>query len=69
MLGNPKYKKGEKVQFTFERNGELVTKTGYIEIIDAYGTFFKPDEVSYDIMERWERCLYKHVPESSVKSV
>ena len=67
MLGYPKFQKGDKVKFSFKKNGEMVTKTGYIEIVDAYGTFFKPDEVSYDIMERWERCLYKHVPESSVE--
>lgn len=63
MLGNPKYKLGEKVKFTL--NGKETI--GEVYIIDAYGTFEQNQEVSYDVMVDLpdnQKCLYKHVIET-----
>jgi hypothetical protein len=62
MLGKPKYKEGETVKFIF--NGEL--KTGFVFVVDRFGTFFYTEDVSYDIMVESENCLYKHIPEKYV---
>lgn len=64
MSGKPKYKRNEVVSFEIEG----LHRTGYIYVVDAYGTFFQVDEPSYDIMveEGSGRCLYKHIPESCV---
>ena len=64
MLGKPKYKYGDVV--TFDCEGKI--QTGSIAIIDAYGTFFYTEDVSYDIMgtRNGRRCLYKHIPEPLV---
>ncbi len=66
MIGNPKYSKGQKVRFMFNRAEE---KIGEIYIIDAYGTFGQNEEVSYDIRCAEENTLYKHVRESDVFAV
>ncbi len=69
MLGNPKFDYGDKVKF--EIDGK--TKVGTIEIIDAYGTFFYNEDVSYDIMVKEtdqfveENILYKHIHEKFVE--
>lgn len=62
MLGKPRYKKDDQVSFWAD--GEK--KTGFVYIVDAYGTFFQAEEPSYDIMVEDEigKCLYKHIPES-----
>ena len=70
MKGKPKYKLGDKVQFTLENEG---TFHGYVYIIDEYGTWDDPSDVSYDIMvEDWgpkkEECLFKHITEKLVSS-
>ena len=64
MLGNPKFKRNDAVRF--EINGEI--KTGWVYIVDRYGTFFQTKEPSYDIMveDADGPCLYKHIPESEV---
>lgn len=62
MLGNPKYTEGDRVQFTF--NGQV--KTGTVEIVDEYGTFFDDSDVSYDILIEEENTLYKHIREDRV---
>lgn len=51
MIGKPKYKIGDVVQFTIntDERDNLVC-TGTIEIIDKYGTFYQNSEVSYDVM-------------------
>lgn len=64
MIGKPKYKIGDKVSFKLEDT----TYTGYVHIVDAYGTFDNSSDVSYDIMvENWgpkkEKCLFKHINE------
>lgn len=68
MKGNPKFNYGDKVKFTLGKD----TFYGAIYIIDPYGTWDDPSDVSYDIMvdnygERKEQCLFKHITESLVK--
>lgn len=69
MKGKPKYKIGDNVSFTF--NDEKLS--GTVFIVDAYGTFEDPTDVSYDIMveddntdNAYNKCLYKHINEKSV---
>ena len=69
MKGKPKYKIGDKVSFIF--NDEKLS--GTVFIVDAYGTFEDPTDVSYDIMvdddnidSAYNKCLYKHINEKSV---
>lgn len=64
-LGRPQYQKGEIVYFDFNSGREVQEKTGKIEVVDAYGTYFQKDEVSYDILGR--DGLYKHIVESKVR--
>jgi hypothetical protein len=62
MKGNPKYKLNDTVEFkVFD---EILQ--GYIFVIDKYGTFDNPTDVSYDIMVESKNCLYKHVTEKLV---
>lgn len=73
MLGKPKYKRGDKVKFSLMIEGENLEFTGTVEIIDSYGTFEYPDDVSYDIMVEdfpgLGQTLCKHIPESYVTLV
>ena len=67
MIGKPKYKIGDKVSFKLEDT----IYTGYVHIVDAYGTFENSSDVSYDIMiENWgpkkEKCLFKHINENLI---
>lgn len=64
MKGKPQFKVGDKVRFFVQDT----MYTGHIYIVDAYGTFEYPDDVSYDIMLEDERCLYKHIPEICVSA-
>lgn len=71
MRGKPKYDYGDIVEFEIKENDEIITLTGSIYIVDAYGTFFQNDEPSYDIMVEHshydgEKCLYKHISERFV---
>lgn len=67
MKGNPKYKINDLVEFNFDG-----TKLqGNIYIIDKYGTFDNPTDVSYDIMVKScpkhpNGCLYKHITETEI---
>lgn len=61
MLGKPKYKQGQLVRFEFDN--EIME--GTIEIIDAYGTWADPSDVSYDILGLND-CFYKHVREDFI---
>ena len=67
MRGKPKFKYEEKVKFKI---GEE-TKEGTIYIIDEYGTFSDPSDVSYDIMSTYDgrKCLFKHVTEKLVSKL
>lgn len=62
MKGYPKYNLDNRVKFEFA--GEI--KEGRIYIIDKYGTFEDPSDVSYDIMVDLENCLYKHINEKYI---
>jgi hypothetical protein len=67
MKGKPKFKIGDKVQFTLDNE----TFYGEVYIVDAYGTWDDPNDVSYDIMvNNWgpkkEECLFKHITEKLV---
>ena len=67
MKGKPKFKIGDKVQFTLDNE----TFYGEVYIVDAYGTWDDPSDVSYDIMvNNWgpkkEECLFKHITEKLV---
>lgn len=64
MKGKPQFKVGDKVRFFVQDT----MYTGYVYIVDAYGTFEYPDDVSYDIMLEDEKCLYKHIPETYVSA-
>lgn len=62
MKGKPKYKLNDTVEFkVFDE-----VLQGYIFIVDKYGTFDNPTDVSYDIMVESKNCLYKHVTEKLV---
>lgn len=65
-MNKPLYEYGDKVEFLFNGEGELLE--GFIEIIDSYGTFFQREQPSYDIcVPSRNNCLYKHVPESDIR--
>jgi hypothetical protein len=49
----------------FEWKGE--TKVGEVYIVDKYGTFDYPFDVSYDIFVENENVLYKHFTETLVR--
>lgn len=63
-MKKPKYKIDDRVTFTL---GDRVL-TGTVAIVDAYGTFENPNEVSYDIIAVWEGrdTLFKHIGEHLV---
>lgn len=68
MKGKPQFKLGDRVQFTLPEEG---TFHGEVYIIDPYGTWDDPSDVSYDIMvDEWgpkkEQCLFKHITEKLV---
>lgn len=64
MIGKPKYKENNKVEFTIYENE---VRKGVIYVVDKYGTFFDKSDVSYDIYVAEENTLYKHVNEKHVK--
>lgn len=68
IIGKPKYKRKDVVQFVLE---ETVYQ-GTVDIVDAYGTFEQNEEPSYDILtpnfRNGETYLVKHIRESSVIS-
>jgi hypothetical protein len=68
MKGKPKFKYEEKVKFKF---GDKI-KEGTIYIIDEYGTWDDPSDVSYDIMSTTDdgrKCLFKHITEKLVSKL
>jgi hypothetical protein len=67
MRGHPKFKHEEKVKF---QCGDEI-KEGTIYIIDEYGTFSDPSDVSYDIMSELDgrKCLFKHITEKFVSKL
>ena len=67
MRGYPKYKINDKVYFIIEDK----KYEGTIYIIDKFGTFDNPSDVSYDIMSEYDGkpCLFKHITEKKVKKM
>lgn len=63
MKGRPKFKVGDEVCFDWK--GE--TKMGVVFVVDKYGTFDDPSDVSYDIFVEKENMLYKHFTEKLVR--
>lgn len=66
MIGKPKFKYGDVVEFMY--NNEKIV--GTVEIIDKYGTYFDKTNVSYDIMcdnYKGQPMFFKHVREDGVK--
>ena len=66
MRGKPKFKIGDSVQFILDNEGMF---HGEVYIVDAYGTFENPSDVSYDIMVddyNGAPCLFKHITEKLV---
>lgn len=64
MIGKPKYKELDKVEFAFIE-GEV--HKGVVWIVDKYGTYFDKSNVSYDIYVEEENMIYKHINEKYVK--
>lgn len=68
-VGRPKYRRGECVMFSYGSDDIY----GWIAVVDAYGTFGQPREVSYDIEgidgTQCDKTLYKHIPESVVERI
>ena len=68
-VGRPEYRRGERVMFS---NGSD-DMYGRIVVVDAYGTYGQPREVSYDIERldgtQYDKTLYKHIPESLVERI
>lgn len=64
MRGKPKFKVGEVVRFKCQDQ----VKVGTIEIVDKWGTFSDPTDVSYDIMVESENMFYKHFTEQDIIS-
>ncbi len=62
MLGKPKYTYGDIIEVQF---GDTKI-TGAVAIIDRYGTFADDSDVSYDILNKEENILYKHINEKYV---
>lgn len=64
MIGNPKYKENDKVEFELIENEVHI---GVVWIVDRYGTYYDKSDVSYDIYVEEENMLYKHINEKYVK--
>ena len=64
MLGNPKYKIGDIVEF--KCLDDDIIRVGVIAIVDRFGTFEYTDDVSYDILDKENKMLYKHFPEDTI---
>ena len=68
MIGEPKYKLGDKVKIDFDLGDGIQTFIGDIFIVDAYGTFEQNEEPSYDIMVEGVG-LFKHFREHLLTKV
>ena len=60
MVGKPKFKYGDVVEFSIDGN----KKQGVITIIDRFGIFVDDSEVYYDIFLKEENVLIKHMKEA-----
>lgn len=66
MIGKPKYKLGDKVIFVCDFNNKHEELEGEIWVVDEFGTFDDPSDVSYDIFVKEKNCLHKHFQEKYV---
>ena len=59
-----KYEIDDRVSFTLDN----IVITGTVVVVDTYGTFENPNEVSYDIIAVWEGrdTLFKHIGEHMI---
>lgn len=64
MIGKPKYKENDKVEFELIENEVHI---GVVWIVDRYGTYYDKSDVSYDIYVAEENMLYKHINEKYIK--
>lgn len=64
MIGKPKYKENDKVEFELIENEVHI---GVVWIVDRYGTYYDKSNVSYDIYVAEENMLYKHINEKYIK--
>lgn len=64
-LPQMKYFVGQKVNFKFNNEGEILH--GNVEIAD-FGGSIEHDYHSYDIYVKEDNTLYKHVPEAHILS-
>lgn len=64
MLGKPKYKENDLVEFKFFK--DKPNKEGIVYIVDKWGTLSDDSDVSYDILVKEENMLYKHISERYV---
>jgi len=62
MLGKPKYNYGDVVTVKMDD----IEFDGIVAIIDRYGTWGDPSDVSYDILNKKQNILYKHCNEKYV---
>lgn len=69
--GQTRFTLYQPVKFTVQTEHVSEEKIGIVAICDAYGTFFAPDEPSYDIYAMYQdrTCLFKHYPESEVQAL
>ena len=68
MIGNPKYKCGDKVRFTIKEG----TFEGYVRIVDEWGTFENDTEPSYNILVedfKGGQCIFSHVAEHLIEGL
>ena len=59
MIGKPKFKEGDLVNFML---GEKKV-TGKVLVVDKWGIWMDHRDVYYDIMDEKANMLYKHVEE------
>lgn len=64
MIGKPKYKENDLVEFQWLKNEP--NKVGIVYIVDKWGTISDNSDVSYDILVKDENMLYKHISERYV---
>ena len=64
MLGKPKYKENDLVEFQWLK--DKPNKVGIVYIVDKWGTLSDNSDVSYDILVKEENMLYKHISERYV---
>lgn len=71
MLGQPKFKREDRVTFEMlDAEGNIQKIDGVVYIVDANGTFEQNEEPSYDIEAFYEGrvVLFKHIRESGVSA-